>query len=133
MSGLTTLRVLVAIKDGTMSFVGEVKGVAKAWFFQKMDPYLLSWKTCIIDWADVNFPQHANQMRYLLGELPRGQSLPTIDEEEETGESEAEGVGNVPDETDNLPTHLATTMKTAISGGECADSGTAIDISARTV
>ena len=116
-----------------MSFVGEVKGNAKAWFFQKMDPYLLSWKTCIIDWADVNIPQHANQVRYLLGELPRGQSLPTIDEEEETGKLEEDDICNVGDMNDNLPTHLATTMTSANPGGKCADSASAIDIGARTV
>ena len=124
---------MVAVKDATLSLIGEVRGIARAWIFQKMDPYLLSWRTCIIDWADVNIPQHANQVRYLLGELPRGQSLPTIDEEEQSGEAGEEDVGNADDENDNLPTHLATTMKPADADGKCADSGRAVDISVRTV
>ncbi len=39
----------------------------------------------LISWADENFPQHANQIRFLLNEMPRGQSLPTIIEEDEEG------------------------------------------------
>ena len=120
-----------------MVFIGEVEGIAKAWFQRKLDPYFLSWKTCIIDWADINIPQHANQVRYLLGELPRGQSLPTIDEEEGVGEAGEEDVGSADDENDNLPipltSQLTTTMKTANAEGKRADSGSAIDISARTV
>ena len=124
---------MVAVKDATTSFIGEIQGIAKARFFQKLDPYLLSWKAGIIDWADVNIPRHANQVRYLMGELPRGQSLPTIDEEEETGEAGEELVGNADEANDNLPTHLAITTKTANADGKRADSGNTVDISVRTV
>ncbi len=39
----------------------------------------------LIFWADENLPQHANQIRFLMNEMPRGQSLPTIIEEDEEG------------------------------------------------
>ena len=124
---------MVAVKDATVSFIDEVAGIAKVCFLRKLDPYLLTWKTCIIDWADVNIPRHANQVRYLLGEMPKGQSLPTIDEEEEIGEDGEEDVGNADDKNDNLPTHLATIMKTVNPGGKRADTGGAVDVSVRTV
>jgi hypothetical protein len=39
----------------------------------------------LISWADENLPQHANQIRFLLNDMPRGQSLPTIVEDNEEG------------------------------------------------
>lgn len=121
------------MKDATVSFIGEVEVDARAWCFKQLDPYLLSWRTCIIDWTDVNIPQHANQMRYLLGELPRGQSLPTIAEEEETGQSEGEHVDDEDHENDNLPAHLANITKIASPNVKRANSSRPIDIGARTV
>ena len=121
------------MKDATVSYIGEVEVDARAWFFQNMDPYLLSWRTCIIDWTDANIPEHANQTRYLLGEPPRGQSLPTVAEEEETGQSEGEHVDDEDHEKDNLHAHLANITKSVDPNVKHANSSSPIDISARTV
>ncbi len=59
---------MIAVKDVFLDLVAELKAVARIW---------------LVSWADSNLTQHANQIRFLLGELPRGQSLPTIAEEDE--------------------------------------------------
>ncbi|KAA6429288.1 MAG: hypothetical protein FRX49_00683 [Trebouxia sp. A1-2] len=69
-AGCTTLRIMLAVKELLVYLMTTLRTMARLW---------------LISWADENLPQHANQIRFLLNEMPRGQSLPTIVEEDEEG------------------------------------------------
>lgn len=80
-----------------------------------------NYKANIIEFFDDKFPQHAEQVRFLLGECPPGQTLPTIMEEEETRQLDTE---DGEDNAESLPAHLDTTKSASRSPG-------VIDIQAR--
>lgn len=61
---------MLGVKELLVYLLTTLRTVARLW---------------LISWADDNLPQHANQIRFLLNELTRGQSLPTIIEEDEEG------------------------------------------------
>ncbi len=61
---------MLGVKELLVYLLTTLRTVARLW---------------LISWADENLPQHANQIRFLLNEMPRGQSLPTIIEEDEEG------------------------------------------------
>lgn len=127
-SGCTTVRVLLATKDAAVLVITDIKGFTKNWVFSWLDVYLPDLKACIVSWFDDHIPQHANQMRYLLGELPRGQSLPTIEEEDE------EALGNNNSATHHSTAHLADiNSNTSKSVDGDSNSANVFDMHARTV
>ena len=74
-----------------------------------LDQSVPNWKASVIDFFDVNFPQHVTQVRFLLGVCPPGQTLPTIMEEEEEGRPSDTEDGE--DATDGVTAHLDTTKE----------------------
>ena len=61
---------MLAVKELLLYLMTTLRTMARLW---------------LISWADEKLPQHANQIRFLLNDMPRGQSLPTIVEEDEEG------------------------------------------------
>lgn len=109
---------LLAITTATVTFLFEVRDRFCP------DLYLPDFKTCIIEWTDDHIPQHANQVRFLLSECPRGQSLPTIKEEDEEDAAQSDT------ESDDLSAHTANISKSASESGKFPG---VIDIQARSV
>lgn len=120
-TGFKFLRMLLAIINTTATLLFGIidKFCCSYW----LDHYMPNYKANIIDFFDDNFPQHVEQVRFLLGECPPGQTLPTImeEDEEETRQSDTED-GEAA--TDSLPAHMDTTKSASQSPG-------VIDIQAR--
>lgn len=81
--GCSTLRLLLAIKDGTVFMLNIGQALVKTRILSYLDSFWPDWRVCVICYIDDQLPERSKQIRYLLGEMPRGQSLPTIQEEED--------------------------------------------------
>ena len=118
-----------------MFIIANMLSTARHWILSWLEMHLYSHvsdvKDCIVSWVDYNTHQCANQVRYLLNEPPKGQCLPTIQEEEEEEEGSYDNAHYRPNSSAHLADNATNSTNLTEFGDKSAKGSSSFKIHAK--